>query len=181
MFKTIKKDAILPLAQTEFSAGYDVYANEDVVIGAGETKIIGTGIALDVPIEAVGELAKQTGTNVDFYVGIYLRSSLGAKGLILPNGVGVIDIDYKDEIKMIMHNTNAYNGVYVTEQGDVVLEDEATTHNDGLDVAYQIKKGDRIGQLIMHKHEGFLLLGDKFRKNAQRVGGLGSTGADDVE
>ena len=83
MFKKLTKDAILPQAQTKYSAGYDVYANEDVTIEAGQTRLIPLGIALD---ELGGNLK-------DHYIGLYLRSGLGAKGLILPNGVGVIDIE----------------------------------------------------------------------------------------
>lgn len=165
MFKKLTDDAILPQAQTQYSAGYDVYASEDIIIGAGETKLVPLGIALD---ELGGNLK-------NYYFGLYLRSSYGAKGLILPNGVGIIDMDYKGEIKQIIHNTNAFNGVYTTEQGDVLFEDEVESI-DGLNVAYQIKKGDRVGQLILHKHYGLKLLGSEYRKDEVRVSGFGSTG-----
>ena len=46
MFKSINGGR-LPERATRYSAGFDVFANEDVVIGAGETKLVGLGIALD--------------------------------------------------------------------------------------------------------------------------------------
>ena len=150
MFKKLTDDAMLPKAQTELSAGYDVYANADVTIEAGQTKLVPLGIALDLSTET---LEAQKG----LYVGLYLRSGLGAKGLILPNGVGIIDIDYKDEIKQIIHNP---------------LTDSAGYENK----TFKIKKGDRVGQLILHKHYGFEVLDDKYRKSTQRAGGFGSTG-----
>lgn len=144
MFKKFKEDGILPQSQTANSAGYDVYANEDVTIGAGETKIVPLGICLN---EASCSLK-------GFFWGLYLRSSYGAKGLILPNGVGIIDMDYQDEIKQIIHNP--YTG----------KEKEP----------FVIKKGDRVGQLIIQKHEGFKLLRNNYRKiDTKRDGGIGST------
>lgn len=150
MFKKVNNDAILPQAQTSLSAGYDVYASEDTTIKAGQTKLVPLGIALDLGANA---LKAQKG----FYIGLYLRSSYGAKGLILPNGVGIIDIDYKDEIKQIIHNP---------------LTDSAGYENKD----FHIKKGDRVGQFIVHKHFGFEFMGDKYRKDATRVGGFGSSG-----
>jgi len=146
MFKKITNGATLPQAQTNECAGYDVYANEDVTIYAGQTKLVPLGISLNV--KNVSSLAKQ-----GFYVGLYLRSSYGAKGLVLPNGVGIIDIGYKDEIKQIVYNSNFEAGTF------------------------HIKKGDRVGQLIFHKHYGMELLDDKFRRSANRAGGFGSTGS----
>lgn len=147
MFKKVTKEAVLPMAQTEHSAGYDVYANEDVLIQAGQTKLIPLGISLDIDEES----------HHNFYLGLYLRSSYGAKGLIMPNGVGIIDIDYKEEIKQIIHNP---------------LTDSAGYENR----SFEIKKGDRVGQLIIHSHYGHVLLGKGYRKDATRTGGLGSTG-----
>jgi len=145
MFKKLTDDAILPQAQTRYSAGFDVYANEDVTIEAGQTKLVPLGIALDLTAEGINNYK-------DCFFGLYLRSSFGARGLILPNGVGIIDIDYKGEIKQIIYNASFDNKML------------------------EIKKGDRVGQLILHKHYGLQLISDSYRKDAQRVSGFGSTG-----
>ena len=47
MFKTIN-GGILPKRFSKYSAGFDVCSNEDIVIVAGETKLIGLGIAIDL-------------------------------------------------------------------------------------------------------------------------------------
>lgn len=91
--KKLNENAILPTYGTEFSAGADLYAceGEEVVIGAGETKLIHTGIAIEIPCGYVGL--------------IYARSGLATKrGLAPANKVGVIDSDYRGEIMVALHN-----------------------------------------------------------------------------
>lgn len=147
MFKTVYNGK-LPVSQTKNSAGYDVYANEDVEIFAGETKIIPLGISLN----------EVNGSVKGYFWGLYLRSSYGAKGLILPNGVGIIDMDYKDEIKQIIQNP--YTGNKEKDKEPFI-----------------IKRGDRVGQLILQQHCGFKFLKDRYRNiDTERNGGVGSTG-----
>jgi len=113
-----------PKRGTKGSACVDLFASHDCVIGAGETKLVGLGVAIDSErldgaiyrelINFAGiDNASHPSVEEDawkdmwlnsHYLQLMLRSSLGKKGLILPNGVGVIDLDYKDEIKMIIHN-----------------------------------------------------------------------------
>lgn len=91
--KKLNENAILPTYGTEFSAGADLYACEggEVVIGAGETRLIHTGIAIEIPCGYVGL--------------IYARSGLATKrGLAPANKVGVIDSDYRGEIMVALHN-----------------------------------------------------------------------------
>lgn len=153
MFKKLNEDAILPKAQTKYSAGYDVFANVDIKIEAGQTKIVPLGIALDVE-----NIQDYQGKNLSsVYISLHLRSGFGAKGLVIPNGVGIIDIDYTKEIGQIIHNP---------------LTDSAGYEN----VDFNIKKGDRVGQLIFNTHYGFDILGEDFRDvENERVGGFGST------
>ena len=91
--KKLDKKAIIPTYGTEYSAGADLYAllEENLEIQPGETKMIGTGLAMAIP---------------DGYVGlIFARSSLAyKKGLTPANKVGVIDSDYRGEIKVPIFN-----------------------------------------------------------------------------
>ena len=48
MFRKLTNDARLPERATKYSAKFDVFANKDVTIRAGETKLVPLGIALDV-------------------------------------------------------------------------------------------------------------------------------------
>jgi len=148
MFLSIN-DGKLPLSQTNLSAGYDVYSNEEVIIESEETKLIKLGISLDNELIKY-ELSLFNSIFKNLYLGLYLRSSLGRKGLILPNGVGIIDIDYDKEICMIIYNPNK---------------------ND-----FKINRYERLGQLIFQRHYGFDILNNSFRKKDIRIGGLGSTG-----
>ena len=91
-FKVLCEGATPPAYATEFAAGADLYnLNEEVCLSPGETKLIHTGIALEIP---------------EGYVGlIFARSGLATKrGLAPANKVGVIDSDYRGEIMVALHN-----------------------------------------------------------------------------
>jgi len=94
--KKIRDTAIIPTRGSKFSAGYDLYANieQSVVIKAGETVKIPTGIATEIPI---GHVAL-----------IFARSGLATnKGLAPANAVGVVDGDYRGEWIVALHNHNS--------------------------------------------------------------------------
>ena len=91
--KKLKANAILPTYGSAGAAGADLYAclDEEVTILPGETAWIPTGIALEVPEGCAGL--------------VYARSSLGVKrGLAPANKVGVIDSDYRGEIRVVLLN-----------------------------------------------------------------------------
>lgn len=91
--KKLKENATIPTYGTEYAAGADLYAciEEELTIEPGETKFIGTGIALEIP---------------EGYAGlVYARSGLSCKkGLAPANKVGVVDADYRGEITVALHN-----------------------------------------------------------------------------
>jgi dUTP pyrophosphatase len=111
--KKLTYDAILPTRGSDGSVGYDLYSVVDTVVPsqAGNT-IVGTGIALCIPLDCYGRIAP--------------RSGLAAKHCIQV-GAGVIDPDYTGEIKVVLFN-------HGTED-------------------FEIKKGDRIAQLILERCE----------------------------
>ena len=91
--KKLDKRAILPTYGTIDSAGADLYALLDDVISIepGETVVIPTGLSMAIPKGYAGL--------------IYARSSLGTKrGLAPANKVGVIDADYRGEVKVVLYN-----------------------------------------------------------------------------
>ncbi len=92
-FIKLNEKATTPSYGSKYSAGADLYACEgtEVSIAAGETKIIHTGIAMQIPEGLVGL--------------IYARSGIALKrGLAPANKVGVIDSDYRGEIMVALHN-----------------------------------------------------------------------------
>ena len=91
--KKLDDRAIIPTYASEFAAGADLYSCEDgeISIAPRETRLIHTGIALEIPQGYVGL--------------IYARSGLSTKrGLAPANKVGVIDCDYRGEIMVALHN-----------------------------------------------------------------------------
>ncbi len=91
--KKINKDAKIPSYGSEFSAGADLYACEEneITIIPHETRLIHTGIAIEIPN--------------GYVVLIYARSGLASKRDLAPaNKVGVIDSDYRGEILVALHN-----------------------------------------------------------------------------
>lgn len=91
--KKLNEKAIIPTYGTEFSAGADLYAclDDAVILAPGETKLIRTGLAMEVPAGYAGL--------------IYARSGLATrKGLAPANKVGVVDADYRGEVMVALHN-----------------------------------------------------------------------------
>lgn len=140
-FARIDEDAIAPTRGSELASGWDLYALEDTTVPKGSTTKIRTGIVISIPDGWEGQ--------------IRCRSSLGAKGMMLPNGVGTIDADYRGELMVL-----------------------ATWIGDGENFA--IQKGERISQIIFSpvpevawkEVAGVEELGDTERGE----GGFGSTG-----
>ena len=91
--KKLTNTAVTPTYGSEFSAGADLYydGEEVIEIAPAETKLIHTGIAMEIPEGLVGL--------------IYARSGLASKrGLAPANKVGVIDSDYRGEVMVALHN-----------------------------------------------------------------------------
>jgi dUTP pyrophosphatase len=119
----------------------DLYAatNYQVEIRPHETVMIDTGVAIEIP--------------EGYFGGIYARSGLASKkGLRPANCTGVIDADYRDSIKVALHN-------------------DTTT-------IQRIDAGDRIAQLIIQPFESVEFnIVDELTSTDRNLGGFGSTGA----
>lgn len=91
--KKLDERAVLPTYGSEYAAGADLYAVTDgeLTFEPGETKLVHTGLAMEIP---------------EGYAGlIYARSGLASKrGLAPANKVGVVDADYRGEIMVALHN-----------------------------------------------------------------------------
>lgn len=91
--KKLDPEAVMPSYGSEFAAGADLYAllKEEIVIQPGETVMIHTGLAAEIP---------------EGYAGfVFARSGLASKrGLAPANKVGVVDSDYRGEWMVALHN-----------------------------------------------------------------------------
>jgi dUTP pyrophosphatase len=87
----------MPRYETAGAAGFDLSAVQDTTVQPGEVTLIPTGLAIEVP----------PGT----FLGVFARSSTPLKrGLMVANGVGVVDPDYcgpEDEVKIEVYNFTA--------------------------------------------------------------------------
>lgn len=82
-------------------AGADLYAAENVTLAPGERALVGTGIALALPVGTVGL--------------VHPRSGLAAKqGLSIVNTPGTIDADYRGEIKVCLVNLDPATPIEIT-------------------------------------------------------------------
>lgn len=138
--KRLTDTAKLPERGSVMAAGYDLFADitEDLVIEPHTTAMIGTGIAVAIP--------------EGYFGGVYARSGLSAKeGLRPANCTGVVDADYRGEIKVALHND--------------------------CDVQRTVKKGQKIAQMVISP---FLCVTfeevEELDKTVRGEGGFGSTG-----
>lgn len=95
--KRLSSTVPLPRYESEGAAAFDLAAAADVIVEAGRVALIPTGLVIEVP----------PGT----FLGIFARSSTPLKrGLMVANGVGIVDQDYcgpHDEVKIAVLNFTA--------------------------------------------------------------------------
>ncbi len=91
-FKKLSPTARLPEYGSEFAAGMDVFSSneESIIIEPGKRKMIPTGLSMSYD-------------NINYYMRIAPRSGLTVKSSI-DVGAGVIDFDYRGEIKVVLMN-----------------------------------------------------------------------------
>ena len=120
-------------------AGLDLRAAEDAVLAPFERKLVSCGIAIAIP---------------QGYAGFVLpRSGLAAKhGISIVNAPGLIDSNYRGEIKAILVNLDAHN-------------------------VFEIANGDRIAQLVILETPVVELEeADELSETERGAGGFGSSG-----
>jgi dUTP pyrophosphatase len=134
----IEKDLPLPVYKTPGSVAFDVYTRVDMTIDPKSTAIVPTNLIIEVP--------------EGYFLLLASRSSTAKKGLLQPNGIGVIDQDFhgpQDEIGAFVHNST--------------------------DQQVELKRGDRIAQgLIIPIQKVEWEEVDAIK--AESRGGFGSTG-----
>ena len=137
----VQPGAQLPKRAHSTDAGADLFAwfeprdTQWTEIYPGEQKLVDTGIAVKIPQGFAGF--------------IYNRSSQGKKGITIPHGVGVIDSDYRGNLKVLLKN---------------ISEDP-----------YKIEPGDRIAQLVIQPIQ-LVNFKDIWNDTTRGTGGFGSTG-----
>lgn len=108
--KKVQENAVIPKRATEGSAGLDLCACIDapLTLNGGDTALIPTGLAIELPSSQYGAF-------------VFARSGLSIKhGIGLLNAVGVIDSDYRGEIKVGV--INQIKEPYTIEPGERIAQ-----------------------------------------------------------
>ncbi|MCS7317208.1 MAG: dUTP diphosphatase [Candidatus Dojkabacteria bacterium] len=97
-----------PQHQTRLSAGFDIASNEDYILQPGEIKAISTGLFFNQNYFLIKQEKSTPSIPNKFrqlpFLMIVSRSSLALKGIVVNNAPGIVDLDYPDEIKVILRN-----------------------------------------------------------------------------
>lgn len=129
-------EAILPSMGSDEAAGYDLYASKETSIPPKGKGLVDTGIEMAIPFGAYGRIAP--------------RSGLAWKNFI-DVGAGVIDSDYRGEVKVLLFNFG--------------------------EVDFKVSPGDRIAQIIIENVVPTAIKEVEELPSSKRgAGGFGSTG-----
>lgn len=134
----IHENASIPQYANEGDAGADVCICEDLILQPNETKLAPLGFKLAIPH--------------GYEIQVRPRSGLSYKtSLRIPNSPGTIDANYRDEVKVIVHNTGKEK--------------------------LSFKKGDRIAQIVLNEipKAQFEQIDDIEKIPGDRGGGFGSS------
>ena len=133
-------DSMVPSRGTDGSVGYDLYSYVDITILPGKRHVIGTGIAIEMP-KPVNNIV----------IGAKIMSRSGLAKRCVDVAAGLIDNDYRGEIKVMLFNSGI--------------------------AEFHIEKNMRIAQLVFQE---FLVLQfiecDQLSSTERGAGGFGSTG-----
>lgn len=137
--KTACEAGNMPERKHPFDAGADLRASETAFIGSRQFAKVSTGVRVSITEGYVGLLAA--------------RSSLCLRGLLMANGVGIIDAGFTGEIKVPLYNAG--------------------------NTPSNVLAGERIAQLVILPCElpAFRLV-DKLQETERGEGGFGSTGVE---
>lgn len=138
-FTKTTSEAVIPSRGRFGDAGYDLASIEDVILQPFERKLIGTGIAIELPLGYAALILPRSGNAIK-------------KGLSLVNTPGLIDSNYRGELKVIAINLDPKEPI-------------------------EIHQGDRIAQLITIKVEdaNFNEV-DSLEETNRGAAGFGSSG-----
>lgn len=135
-FKRLAREAMMPMYATKGAACFDLYSAERVTVRAQDMQPVSTGIAVEVP--------------EGYALMLYSRSGHGVKRISLANSVGVVDSDYRGEIKALIKNDGFF--------------------------AMDVFPGDRIAQGMIIPVQQVMFEEGELSDTTRGSGGFGSTG-----
>ena len=153
----VSEDVKLPTYSTEGSAAMDVYSTEEFDLAPGESKIVKTGLKVEVP--------------VGYGLFVLPRSGISAKTkLRVSNAPGCVDSDYRGEVGVILENIEP-------KIVDLVIDEDGKATGVLYGKSYHIEKGERIAQIVILETPTMAFSEvSKVNETARGEGGFGSTG-----
>lgn len=135
--KLLSSDAKVPEFKTAGAAAVDLVCPKDVILEGLYSTPVPTGVSIEIPDTHFGVIA--------------VRSGLAGKGIMLTNGIGVIDSDYRGELIVLLYNIDDWDK--------------------------EIQAGSRFAQLFfLQKAQFSFTLKDELSSTQRGNGGFGSTG-----
>ncbi len=139
-FRKLCEKAIIPVLGTANSAGYDLFAciNNDIYLHSNDTILVPTGIAIEIPSGYCGMICSRSGLALKY-------------GIHVLNSPGIIDSDYRGELKCILHNCS--------------------------NTSFTINNSTKIAQLLIIKYETIIWQeSSTLSETGRGINGFGSTG-----
>jgi dUTP pyrophosphatase len=172
LIKKLSEKGRLPTRGSAFAAGYDIYASKDTIVPARGKVLVDTDISMAVPagtcmsslpstlIPLTYQLSIETrqlnlwiyANHVEFGTDgrIAPRSGLASKHMI-DTGAGVIDADYRGQVKVLLFNHGEKD--------------------------FEVKEGDRVAQLVLERiYTPDVMEVQELEESVRGAGGFGSTG-----
>jgi dUTP pyrophosphatase len=160
--KRLNEHATIPQYAREGDAGFDLVASEDVIIEPGETKLVPTGLAFELPEGFELQIRPRSG--------VTLKTKLRVQ-------LGTVDAGYRGEVGVIVDNI-AEIGKGVSYVGN--LDYKITYLPQGAKRpfnTYIIRKGDRIAQAVIAPVEqAHFQVVNTLSETQRGEGGFGSSG-----
>ena len=134
--RLLSPSATAPTRGSLYAAGYDMYASSAVTIPAKSRALVSTDVAIAVPAGTYGRIAPRSGLASKHFIDV---------------GAGVIDEDYRGEVKVLLFNFG---------EGE-----------------FKVEKGDRVAQLVLERIvTPEVQVVEVLAESGRGAGGFGSTG-----
>lgn len=162
--KRLNESVKLPKYAREFDAGFDLVAAEDTIIGPGETKVIPTGLAFELPPGYEMQIRPRSGMSRKTKLRVVL---------------GTIDSGYRGEVGVIVDNASLIEYASQPRFATGILAGDSDfniTKQSKYEVI-KVSKGERIAQGVIAPVEtAHFVEVDDLSDSERGVGGFGSTG-----
>ena len=179
-FKKLSETAITPQKANYNDAGFDLFADEDVILAYGETVAVKTNIAIELPDGFMADVRPRSGLTRDTALRVHY---------------GTVDAGYRGGIGIICENASAENarysdansvaaalGVATSKDRDKIdnLLEKSNEYNEKSVI--EIKRGDKIAQLVIQRIPDITLIeATGLNDSARGANGFGSTDLKEVE